>query len=226
MGARVKASLLCMSAVVNSGCAPGKADQPPAGEVLVAAVDRVGEHAFHGVRAQVLKNACAVGQTNPVALPCSSAVITSSCCAAGRAAERLAVCALAVRIELREAAPIEFLLVRVGAGEREIDVVEHAGIGRARLARRAGHQPLGECLDGAAVVIVEERAVRRRSSAPSRSRRPSAMPAMLPAGASAAASLLAGFGERIGNQRDAVARRRLPLPCRQGMHGGLHHAFS
>ena len=52
MGSRVNASLLCMSAGVKSGCAPGKSDQAPAGEVLVAAIDRVGEHAFHGVGAQ------------------------------------------------------------------------------------------------------------------------------------------------------------------------------
>src|SRR5207245_6221842 len=30
----------------------GETDQPPAGEVLVAAVDRVGKHAFHGVGPQ------------------------------------------------------------------------------------------------------------------------------------------------------------------------------
>ena len=31
-------------------------------------------------------------------------------------------------IELGEAAPVEILLVGIGAGERQIDVVEHVGI--------------------------------------------------------------------------------------------------
>ena len=77
----------------------------------------------------------------------------------GEPPERLAVGLRAMGIELRQAAAIEILQVGIGAGEREIDVVEHVGIGRARLAGRARHQPLGERGDGVRVVVVEERAV-------------------------------------------------------------------
>jgi hypothetical protein len=62
----------------------------------------------------------------------------------------------AIGIERGEAAAVEILLVGIGAGESEVDVVEHAGIARARLARRARHQPLGECRDRCRIVIVEE----------------------------------------------------------------------
>ena len=65
----------------------------------------------------------------------------------------------AIGVELGETAPIEILLVLVGAGERQIDVVEHVGIARARLARRARHQPFGECRDGLALLVIEEHAV-------------------------------------------------------------------
>jgi hypothetical protein len=62
-------------------------------------------------------------------------------------------------VELRQAAAIEILQVRIGAGEREIDVIEHVGVGRSRLAGRARHQPFGERGDGVRVVVVEERAM-------------------------------------------------------------------
>src|ERR1700722_11282305 len=76
----------------------------------------------------VLKKACAVGQTKPVALPCSSA-------------------------------RIEVLLSGVGAGERKVDVVEHARLGCARLAGRRRPQPLRERRHGGGVVVVEKGAV-------------------------------------------------------------------
>jgi hypothetical protein len=42
---------------------------------------------------------------------------------------------------------------------RGIDVVEHAGVACARLARFAGHEPLGESRNGSGIVVVEERAL-------------------------------------------------------------------
>ena len=62
-------------------------------------------------------------------------------------------------IELHEPAPIEILQVRIGAGERKIDVIEHTGVGGARLARCARHQPLGERRDGRRIVVIEKGAV-------------------------------------------------------------------
>ena len=107
----------------------------------------------------VLKNACGRGQPNSVALPLSSALITSFWRVGAELHERRLVGLLAIGFERVEPAPVEVLLVRIGAGEREIDVVEHAGVERARLARRARHQPFGEGRDGRGFVGVEERAV-------------------------------------------------------------------
>ena len=107
----------------------------------------------------VLKNACGRGQPNSVALPLSSALITSFWRVGAELHERRLVGLLAIGFERVEPAPVEVLQVLVGAGEREIDVVEHARVERARLARRAGHQPLGEGRDGGGVVGIEERAV-------------------------------------------------------------------
>ena len=67
----------------------GKARPDPAGEVLVAAVDGSANMPSIVCVRTVLKNACAVGQVKPVALPCSSAVITSSCLRGAELHERL-----------------------------------------------------------------------------------------------------------------------------------------
>ena len=65
----------------------------------------------------------------------------------------------AIGVERGEAAAVEVLLVGVGAGQRKIDVVEHAGIARARLARCAGHQPFGKGRDRRRILVVEEGAM-------------------------------------------------------------------
>ena len=67
--------------------------------------------------------------------------------------------AAAIGIELSEPAPVEILQVGVGAGEREIDVVEHVGVARSGFAGRAGHEAFGERGDRGGVGVVEERAV-------------------------------------------------------------------
>src|SRR5262249_20061562 len=82
----------------------------------------------------------------------------------------------AIGVERREAAAVEVLLVGIGAGERKIDVVEDAGVARARLARCAGHQPLGEGRDRRRILFVEEGAMALASvmgvGGPRRARRP------------------------------------------------------
>ena len=65
----------------------------------------------------------------------------------------------AIRVELSEPAPVEILEVGVGAGEREIDVIEHPSITGARLLWRSGHQPFGERGDRLGIGVVEERAM-------------------------------------------------------------------
>ena len=49
--------------------------------------------------------------------------------------ERRLISLAAIRIELSQPAPVEILKIGVSAGERQIDVIEHARIERARLAR-------------------------------------------------------------------------------------------
>ena len=207
MGSRVKASLLCMSCFSELHLRARKADQPPAGEVLVAAVNRVGEHALHGVFAHGVEERLRGRPDEFGRLAVFERGDDFVLLRRRQTAERLAVCRLAVRVELGEAVPVEFLFVLVGARQRKIDVIEHVGIGRARLARRAGHQPLGECLDSAAVFIVEKRALRVRH------RRHRGRGVHRHAGHASGrrirrGNLLAGFGERIGNQRDGRRRSR------------------
>ena len=79
-GAGERLAVLAMSALGVEQLRAGKADQPPAREILVAAIDRVGEHAFHGVGAQRVEEGLRGRDRRiPPALPCSSAPITSSC---------------------------------------------------------------------------------------------------------------------------------------------------
>ena len=120
-------------------------------------------------------------------------------------------------VELGEPAPVEILQVGIGAGEREIDVVEHVGIGRARLARRARHQPLGERRDGARIVVVEEGAV-------AAAHRSHDMPRHDPWPGHPSPR---GAGDCFWRARPEPTpwwqRRR--RPARPGTHGGLHHAL-
>jgi hypothetical protein len=84
----------------------------------------------------------------------------------GETAERFFVGFAAVRVERGEPAPVKVLQVGVGARQRQIDIVEHVRVARARLARCAGHEPFGKCRNGGGVFAVEEcaepRAARRR----------------------------------------------------------------
>src|SRR5215470_2039952 len=64
--------------------------------------------------------------------------------------------AAAVRIERGKPAAIEVLEIGVSTGEREIDVVKYSGVARPRLARRAGHQLLGQRRYRQGIGIVEE----------------------------------------------------------------------
>src|SRR5882762_8123191 len=64
--------------------------------------------------------------------------------------------AAAVSVERGKPAAIEVLEIGVSTGEREIDVVEYTGVARPRLARRAGHQLLGQRRYRQGIGIVEE----------------------------------------------------------------------
>src|SRR6185436_8641456 len=75
--------------------------------------------------------------------------------------KRLAIGLAAMRFERRKSMAIELLLVGVGTREREIDVIEHIRVRRARLARSARHKALGKGGDGRSVACVEERALPR-----------------------------------------------------------------
>jgi hypothetical protein len=57
----------------------------------------------------------------------------------GKLREGLAVSRAAISLERAEAAPIKVLLIRIGACERQVDVIKHARLGRAWLAGRTRH---------------------------------------------------------------------------------------
>ena len=60
---------------------------------------------------------------------------------------------------MSQAAAVEILQVGVSTGQREIDVIQDAGIAGAGLAGRAGHEAFGERRDRRGVGMVEECAV-------------------------------------------------------------------
>jgi hypothetical protein len=66
---------------------------------------------------------------------------------------------LAIGVERSQSAPVKILQIGVGAGERQIDIVEHAGIERAGLSGCPGHQPFGEGSNRRGIFVVEERAM-------------------------------------------------------------------
>src|SRR6266850_3173294 len=143
----------------ENGLGAREADQAPASKVLVAAVDRIGEHAFHCVRPDNVEKLLRRG-------PCEL------CCLALferrdhfilphglEPYEWLVIGFSAVRIKLGNPSPVEVLKICVCAREREIDVVDDSRIVRARFARCTGHQSLGERRNGGGIVVVEERSV-------------------------------------------------------------------
>ena len=77
----------------------------------------------------------------------------------GEPREGLVVRLAAIGFELGEAAAVEILLVLVGAGESEVEIVEHIGVARTGLTGRTRHQPFGERRDGGALVVIEENPV-------------------------------------------------------------------
>ena len=89
----------------------------------------------------------------PVLLQCRDDIILLG---SGKLSEGLAVGHTAVRLERGEAASIKVLLIRIGAREREVDVIEHTRLGRARLARGPRHQTLGKGGNGRRIVVIEE----------------------------------------------------------------------
>ena len=101
----------------------GEANEPPPREVLIAAIDRVGEHALHRVRAQRGEEGLGRGPgevVGPVLLQCRDDIILLG---SGKLSEGLAVGQTAIRLERSEAASIKVLLIRIGACEREVDVI-------------------------------------------------------------------------------------------------------
>ena len=137
----------------------GEAHQTPAREVLVAAVDRVGKHAFHGVRADGVEKHLRCGPRESGGLALLERRNHFVLPRGIQPDERLVIGLATIRIELSEPAPVEILKIGVGAGERQVDVIEHPRIARTRLVGRAGHEPLGERGNRGGIFVVEERAV-------------------------------------------------------------------
>src|SRR6516225_1674822 len=136
----------------------GKAHQAPAREIPVPAVDRVSEHALHGVSAKSVEELLR-GRPRE-----SSRLAFVECCNRlvlfGRVElhEGLLIGFAAVGVELSEPAPVEILKIGVSAREREIDIVENSSVACARPAWRARHQALGERRDRGGLFFVKERA--------------------------------------------------------------------
>src|SRR5262245_15138505 len=93
----------------ENGLRAGETHQAPASEVFVAAVNRVGKHALHGVRANCLEERlwCGPGESSGLSfLECRDYRVLLC---GGEADERLAIRSATVLIELRQAVAIKFL---------------------------------------------------------------------------------------------------------------------
>ena len=188
MGERVNSCLLCKIRRRENRLRAGKADQTPPGEVLVAAVERIGEHPFHRVRPKDAEKLPGSGISEPGCLVAFERRDHFVLLFRAEPHEWLFMSATAVRFELCQAAPVEILQLGVSAGEREINVIEHVGVARSRLAGRAGHDPFGKRRDRGGVGMVEERAMLAAAR-------------MLRAGSCGAAfHLLVILGDRVRNE--------------------------
>ena len=137
---------------------------------------------------RVLKNSCASGIGEPGCLVTFERRDHFVLLFRAEPHEWLFIGAAAVRFELSQAAPVEILQLGVGAGEREIDVIEHVRVARSRFAGRAGHEPFGKRRDRGGVGVVEERAMLAAAR-------------MLRAGSCGAAlHLLVILGDRVGHE--------------------------
>src|SRR5215469_1725747 len=84
-----------------------EADELPAGEVLVAAVDRVGEHAFHGMGAQSVEERLRGRECELARLALFQRADHFVLLGGAELHERLVVGFAAISVELGEAAPVE-----------------------------------------------------------------------------------------------------------------------
>ena len=133
--------------------------QAPAGEVLVAAVERVGKHAFHRVRPKNTEKFARSGIREPGCVAVFEGSDHFVLLFGTEANEWLFVSDAAVGLELGEAAAVEILQLGVSAGESEIDVIEYIRVARSRLVGRAGHEAFGERGDRGGIGVVKERAM-------------------------------------------------------------------
>src|SRR5215470_691257 len=98
-----------------------EADEAPAREVLVAAIDRVGEHAFDGVGAQRVEEGLLGRPAEARGLAAFDRADHLVLLRSRELDEALVAVGLAAMlVERGQPASIEILQVRIGAGEREI----------------------------------------------------------------------------------------------------------
>src|SRR3954470_12287948 len=89
----------------------GKTDEPPAREVLVAAIDGVGKHALHRMGAQRIEESARVWPGKAFGLARFQRGDDGILLHGREARKRRAVGLAAISIELRQAMPIELLLI-------------------------------------------------------------------------------------------------------------------
>src|SRR4051794_32263000 len=136
-----------------------KAHEAPTREVLVAAIDWVGEHALDGVDAHSVEESLCRRPGEIAGLAGVECLEHFILLGGAEPRERRLLRLFTIGVECSQAAPVEILQIGVGAGEPQIDVVEDAGIERARLSGRSRHQPFGEGGNRRGIFVVEERAM-------------------------------------------------------------------
>src|SRR5262245_43113831 len=137
----------------------GEADEAPSGEIPVPTIDRISEHPLHGVRTQRDEKGLSGWPSERRRLALLERGDHLVLAPFVELRKRHAVGGPAMSVELRKAAAIEVLLVRIGPGKGEVDVVEHVGVPCARLARGSRHDARWGSRARGSFVVVEEGAV-------------------------------------------------------------------
>ncbi len=136
-----------------------KTYQAPTCEVSVPTVNWIREHPLHRVRANYVKK---LGTARPGKLSRLPLLDCGDDCvlpAGVQLNERRVVSLATMGIELCEPGAIEILKIGIGAGERQIDVVDHSSVIRSGFAWRSWHEPLSEGCNRRGLLIIEKRAM-------------------------------------------------------------------
>ncbi len=136
-----------------------KTYQAPTCKVSVPTINWIREHPLHRVRANYVKELRSARPGKLSRLPLLDRGDNRVLPAGIELNEGLVVGLATMGIELCEPGAVEILKIGIGAGERQIDVVDHSSVIRSGFAWRSRHEPLREGCHRRGLLIIEKRAM-------------------------------------------------------------------